>query len=137
MKTILAQAILAVFGAVFLGTTLSLQAAPPDWSITTGRQNAMVVYAKVVDASGNPMTDTRSLLSASEYGVLVGSTPASTGPKGIVYQLKVGSDRWQSDLIYSFYDGKSDQVLQIGPGPSFEAGSIVGTIIAPVTLTLK
>jgi hypothetical protein len=126
-----------LLSAVFLGASLCLQAAPPDWSITTGRQNAMVVYAKVVDASGNAMTNAGSLLSVSEYGVLVGSTPISNGPKGPVYQMKVGSDNWQSDLIYSFYDGKTDKVLQIASGPGFESGSTVGSIVAPVILTVK
>jgi len=115
----------------------TLRATPPDWTITTGRQNAMVVYATVVDASGNPMTNSGSFLSAREYGVLVGSTPISSGPKGSLFQMKVGSDNWQSDLIYSFYDGKADKVLQIGPGPGFESGSTVGSIVAPVTLTVK
>jgi hypothetical protein len=83
------------------------------------------------------MTKAGSLLSVSEYGILVGSTPISNGPKGPIYQMKVGSDNWQSDLIYSFYDGKADKVLEIGSGPGFESGSTVGSIVAPVTLTLK
>jgi hypothetical protein len=51
--------------------------------------------------------------------------------------MKVSSDNWQSDLIYSFYDGKAEKVLQIGPGPGFESGSTVGSIGAPVMLTVK
>jgi hypothetical protein len=97
----------------------------------------MVVYATVTDGAGNPMTNAGSLLSANEYGTLVGVTPVSNGPKGALYQLKVSSDNWQSDLTYSFYDGKADQVLQVGAGPGFESGSTVGSIIETVTLTLK
>jgi hypothetical protein len=109
----------------------------PDWRITTGHQYAMVVYATVVDAVGNPMTNAESLLSANEYGTLVGVTPLSNGPKRPLYQLKVSSDNWQSDLNYSFYDAQTDKVFQIGAGPGFESGSTVGSIVEPVTLTLK
>jgi hypothetical protein len=130
------KSIITLLTTILLVST-TLWATPPDWSDTTGRQNAMVVYATVVDASGNAMTNAGSLLSVSEYGVLVGSTPISNGPKGPIYQMKVGSDNWQSDLIYSFYDGKADKVLQIGSGPGFESGSTVGSIVAPVTLTVK
>jgi len=125
-------------GAItMLLTGSSLMAAQPDWNVTSAHQYAMVVYATVVDGAGNPMTNVGSLLSANEYGALVGVTPVSNGPKGPIYQLKVASDNWQSDLNYSFYDGKSDQVFQIGAGPGFESGSTVGSIIEPVTLTLK
>jgi hypothetical protein len=112
------------------------KATPPDWQESGAHQYAMVVYATVVDASGNAMTNPGSLLSVSEYGTLAGVTPVSKGPKGPVYQLKVGSDRWQSDLTYSFYDGGSDRVLQIGSGPGFESGSVVGSIVEPVVLTV-
>jgi hypothetical protein len=124
-----------------LGTMLlvssTLRATPPDWSITEGHQNAMVVYATVVDASGNAMTNAGSLLSVTEYGVMVGSTPISIGPKGPVFQMKVGSDQWQSDLTYSFYDGKTDTILTIGPGPGFVAGSTLGTITDPIVLSIN
>jgi hypothetical protein len=127
-----------MLGVVLLALSLTtVTATPPDWNVTTGHQYAMVVYATVVDASGNPMTNAGSLLSASEYGMLVGVTPLSNGPKRPLYQLKVSSDNWQSDLTYSFYDGKADQVLQIGTGPGFESGSTVGSIVEPVSLTLK
>jgi hypothetical protein len=97
----------------------------------------MVVYATVVDAAGNPMTTPGSLLSASEYGTLVGVTPVSEGPKGPLFQMKVGSDRWESGLSYSFYDAQADKVIEIGPGPGFESGSTVGSIIEPITLIIK
>ena len=120
-----------------LGISPSLRAAPPSWDNPPGKQNAMVVYAMVNDATGHPLSAEGSLLSASEYGILVGSTPLSTGPKGPVYQLKVGSDNWESDITYSFYDAKIDKVVTIGPGPGFIAGSTVGSIVEPVILTLK
>jgi hypothetical protein len=122
---------------VLVATVGLLQAAPPDWKITTGHINAMVIYATVVDASGKPMNSPGSLLSASEYGILAGSTPISNGPKGPVFQMKVGSENWQSDLTYSFYDGKTDRVIDIGPGPGFVSGSIVGTIVQPAVLKLN
>jgi hypothetical protein len=128
---------LALILGLALLTLASVRATPPDWSVTTGHQYAMVVYATVVDASGNPMTNAGSLLSVSEYGTIVGVTPVSKGPKGPIYQLKVSSDRWQGDLSYSFYDGKADKIFQIGSGAGFESGSTVGSIIDPVTLTLK
>jgi len=120
-----------------LGISPSLCAAPPAWDNPPGKQNAMVVYAVVNDAAGIPLSEEGSLLSASEYGILVGSTPVSTGPKGPVYQLKVGSDNWESDITYSFYDSAADKVVTIGPGPGFIAGSTVGSIVEPVILTLK
>ena len=126
-----------MLGAITMVLTgSSLMANQPDWNVTAGHQYAMVVYATVVDSAGNSMTKAGSLLSVSEYGVLTGVTPVSMGPKGPIYQLKVASDNWQSDLNYSFYDGQSDQVLQIGAGPGFESGSTVGSIIEPVTLTI-
>ena len=120
-----------------LGISPSLRAAPPAWDNLPGKQNAMVVYAVVNDAAGNPLSAEGSLLSASEYGILVGSAPVSTGPNGPVYQLKVGSDNWESDITYSFYDATADKVVTIGPGPGFIAGSTVGSIVEPVILTLK
>ena len=126
-----------MLGAItMLLTGSSLMASQPDWNVTAGHQYAMVVYATVVDSAGNPMTNAGSLLSVSEYGVLTGVTPISMGPKGPIYQLKVASDNWQSDLNYSFYDGKSDQVIEVCPGPGFESGSTVGSIIEPFTLTI-
>jgi hypothetical protein len=122
---------------VLVGSSFCLRAVPPDWSMTTGHQNAMVVYATVVDSSGNPMTNPGSLLSAWEYGVLTGVTPPSIGPKTTVYQLKVGSDRWESELKYRFYDSNAGRIVEIGSGPDYVAGSIVGTIIAPVVLKEK
>ena len=113
------------------------RAIPPDWIASAAHQYAMVVYATVVDAAGNPMTTPGSLLSASEYGTLMGVTPVSEGPKGPLFQMKVGSDRWESDLTYSFYDAQADKVIEIGPAPGFESGSTVGSIIEPVTLTIK
>ena len=127
-----------MLGVVLLALSLAtVTATPPDWNVTTGHQYAMVVYANVEDASGNPMTNAESLLSANEYGTLVGVTPLSNGPKGPLYQLKVSSDNWESDLTYSFYDGKADQVIEVGTGPGFESGSTVGSIVEPITLTLK
>ena len=126
-----------MLGAItMLLTGSSLMANQPDWNVTAGHQYAMVVYASVVDSAGNSMTNAGSLLSANEYGTLVGVTPISNGPKGPIYQLKVSSDNWQSDLNYSFYDGKSDQIIEVGPGPGFESGSTVGSIIEPITLAL-
>ena len=113
------------------------KATPPDWIASGAHQYAMVVYATVVVAAGNPMTTPGSLLSVSEYGTLVGVTPVSEGPKGSLFQMKVGSDRWESDLTYSFYDAQADKVIEIGPGPGFESGSTVGSIIEPVILTLQ
>ena len=113
------------------------RAIPPDWIASAAHQYAMVVYATVVDAAGNPMTTPGSLLSVSEYGTLVGVTPVSEGPKGPLFQMKVGSDRWESQLTYSFYDAGSDRVVEIGASPGFESGSTVGSIIEPITLIIK
>ena len=131
------KTISSLLGATLLCASFQLHASPPDWSIKIGRQNAMVVYASVTDSSGTLMTNEDSLLCASEYGMLVGSTPISLGPKGPLFQMKVGSDNWQSDLTFNFYDGKTDQVLIIGPGPGFVAGSTVGSITDPIVLTVK
>ena len=113
------------------------KATPPDWIASAAHQYAMVVYATVVDAAGNPMITPGSLLTASEYGTLVGVTPVSEGPKGPLFQMKVDSDRWESELTYSFYDAGSGRIVEIGPGPGFESGSTVGSIIEPVILTMK
>ena len=113
------------------------RAIPPDWIASAAHQYAMVVYATVVDDAGNPMITPGSLLSANEYGTLVGVTPVSEGPKGSLFQMKVGSDRWESELTYSFYDAQADKVIEIGPGPGFESGSTVGSISEPITLIIK
>ena len=113
------------------------KATPPDWIASGAHQYAMVVYATVVDAAGNSMTTPGSLLSVSEYGTLVGMSPVSEGPKGPLFQMKVGSDRWESDLTYSFYDAGSGRIVEIGPGPGFVSGSTVGSIVDPFILTLK
>ena len=115
----------------------SLRATPPEWSATSGHQYAMVVYATVMDPAGNEMNTPGSLLSVREYGVLMGATPMSKGPKGTLYQLKVTSDNWESELTYSFYDANTDKIVEIGPGPGFESGSTVGSIVQPVILTLR
>ena len=127
----------ALLLATLLLSLAFAKATPPDWIASGAHQYAMIVYATVVDAAGNPMTTSGSLLSASEYGTLVGASPVSEGPKGTIYQLKVGSDRWESELTYSFYDAGSGRIVEIGPGPGFESGSTVGSIVDPVMLTLK
>ena len=125
-----------ILASLLLSLALA-KATPPDWVASGAHQYAMVVYATVVDAAGNPMTAPGSLLSASEYGTIVGVTPVSEGPKGPVFQMKVGSDRWESELTYSFYNAQADKMIEIGPGPGFESGSTVGSIIEPVILTMK
>jgi hypothetical protein len=134
MKRFLPAIVTAV---LLLLLTDLLDAAPPDWSVTTGRQNAMIVYARVVDGSGRLISSPGSVLCACENGVIVGSTPLSPGPTGTLYQMKVGSDRWESALTYRLYDGHSGRILEIGPGPGFVAGSMVGSIAAPVILRLQ
>ena len=125
-----------ILASLLLSLALA-KATPPDWVASGAHQYAMVVYATVVDAAGNPMTAPGSLLSASEYGTIVGVTPVSEGPKGSLFQMKVGSDRWESELTYSFYDAQADKVIEIGPGPGFESGSTVGSITEPITLIIK
>jgi len=126
-----------ILGVLLLSLpSLSLRATPPEWSVTSGHQYAMVVYATVMDPAGNEMNTPGSLLSVREYGVLMGATPISKGPKGTLYQLKVTSDNWESELTYSFYDANTDKVVEIGPGPGFESGSTVGSIVEPVILQI-
>jgi hypothetical protein len=124
-----------VFGMLFLADLL--QATPPDWGAIPGHQNAMVIYASVVNASGQPLVTPGSLLAASEYGVLAGVTPLSAGPNGPIYQMKIGSDRWEADLTYRFYDAMSGKDLEVDGGPEFLASSIVGSITDPVILKVK
>jgi hypothetical protein len=115
---------------------LNLGAAVPDWKLPEGRENAMVVYAVVVDQAGQQFNAPSSLLGAFEWGILAGVTPVSMGPKGNLYQLKVGSDTWESELSYQLYDAGKDRVLQLKGGPGFVAGSTVGSIANPVKLTV-
>jgi hypothetical protein len=115
---------------------LNLGAAAPDWKIPVGRENAMVVYAIVVDQADHEFNTPSSLLGAYEWGIIAGVTPVSTGPKGKLYQLKVGSDTWESELSYQLYDAGKDRVMQLKGGPVFVAGSTVGSIANPVKLTV-
>jgi len=115
---------------------LNLGASAPDWKLPEGRENAMVVYAVVVDQAGQELNAPSSLLGAFEWGIIAGVTPVSTGPKGKLYQLKVSSDTWESNLSYQLYDAGRDRVMQLKGGPAFVAGSTVGSIANPVKLTV-
>jgi hypothetical protein len=115
---------------------LNLGAAAPDWKLPEGRENAMVVYAMVVDQAGQELNAPSSLLGAFEWGIIAGVTPVSKGPKGKLYQLKVGSDTWQSEVSYQLYDAGKNRLLELKEGPSFVAGSTVGSIANPVKLTV-
>jgi hypothetical protein len=115
---------------------LNLGAAAPDWKLPEGRENAMVVYAVVVDQAGQELNAPSSLLGAFEWGIIAGVTPVSKGPKGKLYQLKVASDTWESEVSYQLYDAGKDRVIKLKAGPAFVAGSTVGSIANPIKLTV-
>jgi hypothetical protein len=120
----------------FLLTGFLNMKASPDWRVAEGRENVMVVYAEVVDQEGRKLNAPSSLLGAFEWGITAGVTPVSTGPNGMLYQLRVGSDTWESQITYQLYDSERNRVLKLRGGPSFVAGSIVGSIVHPVRLSV-
>jgi Lysozyme inhibitor LprI len=98
----------------------------------------MVVYATVLDQLGNPITNENSLLAAFSGTTLLGVVAPSPGPNNsIIFQLTVASDIAEQDLSYQIYNAENDEILIIGPGPSFISGSTVGSIVKPEPLKGK
>jgi hypothetical protein len=125
--------------AVMMLALPAAKATTPEWKheLQKGKQYGMVIYARVVDANGQELLGSGSLLSAREEGKVTGVTPVSRGPKGRLYQLKVGSNKVRADLSYRFYDGMRGRVVEIASGPEFQAQSLVGTIDNPITLKIS
>ena len=130
-----------ILGAACLvasGFLTLLHAEAPSWNPAACRQNAMVLYARVVDSSGHEISAPGSLLAAFEGESVAGVTPVMKGPGGnFLYQLKVGSDAKESVMGFKVYDAGTDRILSLEKGPDFIAGSLAGTLLDPVVLVAK
>ena len=94
-----------------------------------------MIYAKVVDAKGNQLTNAGSMLAVFNGSNCSGVTSLIAGPAGSIFQLAAFANQTPvSGMSYKFFDGTSGQITTLAENYNFVYGSITGSIINPVTL---
>jgi hypothetical protein len=93
------------------------------------------IYAKVVDASGNSVTNAVSMLGVFSGTNCAGVTSVSTGPTGSLFQLSAYANQTSvSGMSYKLYNGATCQTFTLAENYNFTSGSITGSIVSPITL---
>ena len=109
----------------------------PTW-VAEERQYTMTVYAAVQNGAGKAFEAEGCLLGAfSADGVCHGKgVQPIRGPKGMLYQLNVGSDTASGEVFtLKLWDAESGQVYDIEQTVTFVSDGRIGSIIAPQVYT--
>ena len=62
----------------------------PNWTPPTGMRYSALIYARVLDLNGSPITNSGSMLAVFNGGSIAGLASPSAGPNGTtLYQLNV------------------------------------------------
>lgn len=118
-------------------TTL-FQVLPPviDWKAPEGRQFSMTVYAKVADAEG-VAPHALSLLGAFDAEGVAGVAQPLAELGNKVFVVSIGADNNRKESIgFKLYDGSTGRVYQVNELIEFSKDAVVGSLDAPVELTL-
>ena len=110
----------------------------PSWTSPVGQRYSAVVYAQVVDASGNALTNAASMLGAFSGTNCAGVCSPSSGPDAKnLFQLTVYANETPvSGMSYKFFNGATGQISTLAESYNFANGAITGSIVSPITLHL-
>ncbi len=113
--------------------------SPPNWVAPTGYQYFETVYAKVLDGSGNAITNSNSILAAFNGTTVVGVATPMAGPSNSVYYpLQVWSTQpSQAGLTYKIYNGATGQISTLAQTLNFQSSTSLGSISSPITLNIS
>ena len=109
----------------------------PTW-VAEERQYTMTVYAAVQNGAGKAFEAEGCLLGAfSADGVCHGKgVQPIRGPKGMLYQLNVGSDTASGEVFtLKLWDAESGQVYDIEQTVTFVSDGRIGSIVNPQVYT--
>lgn len=128
---------LAVVFSGLTGTIIQAQGTQslPSWQAPLGNRYSAMIYARVLDATGNALTNAGSLLAVFEGTNCAGVASLSSGPNGSLFQLPVYSDQTPvAGLTYQIYNAESGQIFAATESYSFQSGSLSGSIVNPIAL---
>jgi hypothetical protein len=111
---------------------------PPSWSVSTGQQYGSIIYAKVLDKSGNMVTNPNSMLAVFNGSNVAGVVTPFQGPNNNwVYELSVyANTNSVPGMYYQFYNADDGTTNTLSQYYDFVANHITGSIQSPIVLNL-
>ena len=117
--------------------TTSFLITPSGWTPPVGARYSAMIYAKVLDAAGNQVTNAGSMLAVFNGSNCAGVVTLSAGPSGSLFQLPVYSDQTPvNGMSYKLFNGATGAIFTLAETYNFTNGAITGTIVNPITLHL-
>jgi T5SS/PEP-CTERM-associated repeat protein/autotransporter-associated beta strand protein len=119
-----------------LELTYTAKSNGPDWQTPTGKRYSAVIYAKVLDENGNPITAYGSKLAVFDGNSVAGVASPAGGPGGtMLYQLTVFANQSSvNGMTYQVYDAATDVTSTVDETYNFSSGVNTGTIDNPIVL---
>jgi T5SS/PEP-CTERM-associated repeat protein/autotransporter-associated beta strand protein/predicted outer membrane repeat protein len=119
-----------------LELTYTAKSNGPDWQTPTGKRYSAVIYAKVLDENGNPITAYGSKLAVFDGNSVAGVASPAGGPGGtMLYQLTVFANQSSvNGMTYQVYDAATDVTSTLDETYNFSSGVNTGTIDNPIVL---
>ena len=109
---------------------------PPSWTPPTGLRYSALVYAKVLDENGNPITAYGSKLAAFNGSSIAGVATPFAGPGGTtLFYLNVFANQSSvSGMTYQVYNAATGVTSTLDETYNFSSGVTTGTIVNPIVL---
>jgi hypothetical protein len=119
-----------------LELTYTAKSNGPDWKTPSGKRYSAVIYAKVLDENGNPITAYGSKLAVFDGNSVAGVASPSGGSGGsMLYQLTVfANESSVSGMSYQVYDAATGNISILDETYDFTSGVNTGTIANPIVL---
>lgn len=119
-----------------LGRVVYSQTVTSDWSQPSGFQYAMPFYGSVSDSFRSGISASNSFLAVLNKGVPVGLISMISGPSGpTFFGVVYGAQPTESGLTMLAFNGSNGTYSAITTPLAFNAGSSLGSISSPVSLT--
>jgi hypothetical protein len=119
-----------------LELTYTTKNSAPDWQTPTGKRYSAVIYAKVLDENGIPITAYGSKLAVFDGNSVAGVASPVGGPGGTtLYYLTVFANQSSvNGMTYQVYDASSGVTSTLDETYDFRSGVNKGTINNPIVL---
>ncbi len=109
---------------------------PPDWRqrLQSPKQHSCLLYAKVYDTTGAPITSAGSILGVFYGNEVVGVGEVAAGPNSaLYYQVTIWMDQSSaSSLSLKIFNGSTGGISKIAEKVNFSSQVNVGSIGSPV-----
>ena len=110
-------------------------APPSGWTNPVGARYTAMIYAQVLDATGNRVTNAGSMLGVFDGTTCAGVANPSAGPNGTLFQLTVYANQTPvSGMTYRFFNGATGAITTLAESYNFVSSGISGSIDNPITL---